>query len=70
MIKEKIFNYLSLILALITIVSAFYSYFTGSGLLISSLLLILTLIISSISRYLNEKKIKFDKKEIDELLKR
>ncbi|MEG2645950.1 MAG: hypothetical protein RSA08_02845 [Clostridia bacterium] len=65
--KEKFLNYLSLILAVITIILAMYSYVTKRSIFPSGILLILTLTISSISRYMNDKSINLNKKDMENL---
>lgn len=62
-ILQKIFNYITLILAVITIIMCFYVVITKKSSLICLLLLILTLIFNSISRIYNNKNMNLTKED-------
>lgn len=60
---QKIFNYITLILAVITILSCAYVVITKSSSFICLILLILTLIFNAISRVYNNKNINLTKED-------
>ena len=65
---QKFFNYITFILAIITVLSCFYVAYTKKSTLICLLLLILTLIFNTISRIYNNKNMNLTKKD-KEMLK-
>lgn len=67
--KSSIINYITLILAIITIGSAFYTIYFHLDKIYSILLLILTLIFSIISRSINESEINLSTKDREEINK-
>ncbi len=60
---QKFFNYMTLILAVVTVISCFYVTYAKKSYFICVLLLILTLIFNSISRVYNNKDIDLTKED-------
>lgn len=65
--KSSIINYITLILAIITIVSVFYTIYFELNKIYSVLLLILTLLFSFMSRKINESEMNLKKEDREEL---
>ncbi|MDO4283607.1 MAG: hypothetical protein Q4D02_08240 [Clostridia bacterium] len=67
--KSNIINYITLILAILTIVAVFYTVYFELNKIYSILLLILTFIFSMMSRKINESEMNLKKEDREELEK-